>query len=291
MRTLFVLTCCLTLAAFAGAAEQQQENPQSKKKGQPTQAVVKPHTQAVVKPHTQAVVKPHTQAVVKPHTQAVVEPHTQAVVKPHTQAVVKPHAQVGGGAQLQPHHNVQTQHNLSTAPLRTTTQGQTKAQSFHPQHFNLANKPNPSIPNVTFRANNHIQGSEHWQGRNYAAFRSYSSQWHDRGWWQGHHNRIVFVFGGPYYWDAGYWYPAWGYAPNAYYAYDGPIYAGNADMDPGQVVANVQSTLQAQGYYTGEVDGILGPLTRAAIAKYQQDHGLVITSAIDEPTLASLGMA
>jgi peptidoglycan hydrolase-like protein with peptidoglycan-binding domain len=62
-------------------------------------------------------------------------------------------------------------------------------------------------------------------------------------------------------------------------------------MDPGQVVANVQSALQAQGYYTGEVDGILGPLTRAAIAKYQQDHGLVITSAVDEPTLASLGMA
>jgi len=265
MRILFVLTCCLALAAFAGAAEQQQENPQSKRKGQP---------------HTQAVVKPHTQAVVKPHTQAVVKPHTQAVVKPHTQAVIKPH------------HNVQTQHNLSsTAPLRTTTQGQTKAQTFRPQHFNLANKPNPSIPNVTFRANHHIQGSEHWQGQNYAVFRSYSPQWHDRGWWEGHHNRIVFVFGGPYYWDAGYWYPAWGYAPNAYYAYDGPIYAGNADMDPGQVVANVQSALQGQGYYDGEVDGILGPVTRAAIARYQQDHGLYITSAIDEPTLESLGMA
>src|SRR6266404_2754394 len=284
MRILFVLTCCLALASFAGAAQpQEQGSPERKKKGQPAQAVVKPHTQAVVKPHTQAVVKPHTQAVVKPHTQAVVEPHTQRVVKPHTQA--------GGGAQLQPHHNVQTQHNLSTAPLRTTTQGQTKAQTFHPQRFNLANKPNPSIPNVTFRANNHIQGSERWQGQNYAAFRSYSSQWHDRDWWRSRHNRIVFVFGGPYYWDAGYWYPAWGYAPNAYYAYDGPIYAGNADMDPGQVVANVQSALQAQGYYDGEVDGILGPLTRAAIARYQRDQGLYITSAIDEPTLASLGMA
>ncbi len=250
MRILFVLTCCLSLAAFAGAAEQQQENPESKKKEQPTQAVVKPH------------------------------------------------AQVGGGAQLQPQHNVQPQHNLSTAPFRTTTQGQTKAQTsrpqrlnFRPERFNLANKPNPSIPNVRFRANNHIQGSERWQGQKYAAFRSYSSQWHDRDWWRSHHDRIVFVFGGPYYWDAGYWYPAWGYDPNAYYAYDGPIYAGSAAMDPGQVVANVQAALQAQGYYNGEVDGILGPLTRAAIARYQQDHGLYITSAIDEPTLESLGMA
>jgi hypothetical protein len=186
---------------------------------------------------------------------------------------------------------LQSQQNMVKPKSHNLPAVQSNAQAFRPRHFNLANRPNRSIPNVTFRANNRIQGSERWQGQNYAAFRSYRSQWHDRGWWQSHHNRIVFVFGGPYYWDADYWYPAWGYAPNAYYAYDGPIYAGSADMDPGQVVANVQSALQAQGYYTGEVDGILGPLTRAAIAKYQQDHGLVITSAVDEPTLASLGMA
>jgi len=62
-------------------------------------------------------------------------------------------------------------------------------------------------------------------------------------------------------------------------------------MDPGQVVGNVQAALQEQGYYDGEVDGILGPLTRAAIARYQQDHGLYTTSAVDEPTLESLGLA
>src|SRR5438477_163012 len=86
-------------------------------------------------------------------------------------------------------------------------------------------------------------------------------------------NRIVFGFGAPYFWDAGWWYPAWAYDPNAYYAYDGPIYAYNG-LPPDQVVANVQSAVQEQGYYTGEVDGLLGPLTRAAIARYQQDHGL-----------------
>ena len=49
--------------------------------------------------------------------------------------------------------------------------------------------------------------------------------------------------------------------------------------------------LQQLGYYQGEVDGLLGPLTRAAIADYQRANGLVETSAIDQPTLESLGMA
>jgi peptidoglycan hydrolase-like protein with peptidoglycan-binding domain len=39
------------------------------------------------------------------------------------------------------------------------------------------------------------------------------------------------------------------------------------------------------------VDGLLGPLTREALAAYQGDQGLTTTSAIDEPTLDSLGLA
>jgi peptidoglycan hydrolase-like protein with peptidoglycan-binding domain len=100
----------------------------------------------------------------------------------------------------------------------------------------------------------------------------------------------VFVFGAPYYWNAGYWFPAWGYNPTAYYAWSGPIYAYN-NLPPDQVIANVQAELQQQGYYQGEVDGLIGPLTRGAIADYQRDHGLYVTSAIDRPTLQSLGMA
>jgi len=45
-------------------------------------------------------------------------------------------------------------------------------------------------------------------------------------------------------------------------------------LPPDQAIANVQATLQQQGYYRGEVDGELGPLTRAALANYQRDHGL-----------------
>lgn len=60
----------------------------------------------------------------------------------------------------------------------------------------------------------------------YAAFYNYGRRWHDRGWWNSHYSHIVFVLSGWWYWNAGYWYPAWGYDPYAWYSYDGPIYTG-----------------------------------------------------------------
>ncbi|HMF80057.1 MAG TPA: peptidoglycan-binding domain-containing protein [Candidatus Acidoferrum sp.] len=163
---------------------------------------------------------------------------------------------------------------------------------FKPQHFNVAKQPNTAkAPPVKFQQGRHIEGSQNWQGQNYAVFRNYHSEWHDQGWWHSHYgNNIVWTFGAPYYFSSGYWFPAWGYAPNAYYAWDGPIYAYNR-LPPDQVIANVQAALQQQGYYQGEVDGLIGPLTRGAIADYQRDHGLYTTSTIDEPTLQSLGMS
>jgi Putative peptidoglycan binding domain len=134
---------------------------------------------------------------------------------------------------------------------------------------------------------------EAFAGRQYWAFRNYQRQWHDSGWWDHNCDRIVFVtvysqpF--PFYFDAGYWYPAWGYYPDSYYPYDGPIYGYN-DLPPDQVIANLQTQLYNEGYYDGPIDGILGPDTRAAIADYQADHGLAVTAAIDEPTVESLGL-
>jgi hypothetical protein len=168
-----------------------------------------------------------------------------------------------------------------------------KNKPVKPQHFNLPKQPNTAkAPPVKFQQGRRIEGSQNWQGQKYAVFRNYQSQWHDQNWWHNHYhgNNFVFVFGAPYYWNAGYWFPAWGYSPNAYYAWDGPIYAHNR-MSPDQVIANAQSALQQQGYYHGEVDGLIGPLTRGAIADYQRDHGLYTTSTIDEPTLQSLGLA
>jgi hypothetical protein len=129
-----------------------------------------------------------------------------------------------------------------------------------------------------------------FSGQQYAAFRNYHREWHDRSWWRSHYNRIIFVNGGWYYWNVGYWFPAWGYAPSAYYAYDGPIYGYNG-LAPDRVIVDVQSQLQRDGYYDGPVDGLLGPMTREAIAAFQADHGLAVTSVIDEPTLATLGIA
>jgi Putative peptidoglycan binding domain len=158
------------------------------------------------------------------------------------------------------------------------------------RHFDLKTGPKAEITTVKFRENNRIINSERWTGPRYAAFRGYRAQWHDRGWWRAHHSRIILIGGGWYFWNAGFWYPAWGYDPGyAYYPYDGPIYAYN-DLPPDQVIANVQAALQEQGYYQGEVDGLLGPLTRAAIADYQRDQGLYTTAAIDEPTLEALGL-
>jgi hypothetical protein len=166
-----------------------------------------------------------------------------------------------------------------------------KNKPLKPQHFNLPKQPNTAkAPRVKFQQGRHIAGSQNWQGRQYTVFRNYKSEWHDQNWWRGHYrNNITFVFGAPYYWNAGYWFPAWGYNPNAYYAWDGPIYAYNR-LPPDQVIANVQAALQQQGYYRGEVDGLIGPLTRGAISDYQRDHGLYTTSTIDQPTLQSLGM-
>ena len=167
---------------------------------------------------------------------------------------------------------------------------QSNGKKYKAQRFNLASNTRPTkFAAVTYQQNRRIWGSQNWQGNNYWAFRNYRPAWHDRVWWRNHYNRVVFVYGGWYYWNSGWWYPAWGYDRNAYYAWDGPIYAYNG-LPPDQVVANVQAALQAQGYYQGEVDGLLGPLTREAIAGYQRDHDLYMTSAIDQPTLESLGM-
>ena len=128
-----------------------------------------------------------------------------------------------------------------------------------------------------------------FSGGRSSAFRNYHRQSHNRSWWRSHYDRIVFVGGGWYFWNTGYWYPAWGYDPGYYYPYDGPIYGYNS-LAPDQVIVNVQAQLQRDGYYAGPVDGLLGPNTRQAIADFQADHGLAVTSAVDQPTLATLGL-
>lgn len=165
-------------------------------------------------------------------------------------------------------------------------------QAIKAQHANFRAQPRPEqVPAVTFNQSYRIQGADQWQGEQYGVFRSYHPELHDQGWYRSRYDRVELIGGGYYYWNAGYWYPAWGYDRSAqYYAYDGPIYVGSHAEPPDRVIADVQAVLQQQGYYKGEVDGLLGPLTRQALTAYQSDNGLYTTAAIDEPTLSSLGM-
>jgi Putative peptidoglycan binding domain len=170
---------------------------------------------------------------------------------------------------------------------------QVNVQQIKGQHTNFRAQAQPQkIKSVTFNQNYRIVNAERWQGPQYEVFRVYQPGWHDSGWYRSNFARVELIGGGYYYFNNGYWYPAWGYDPAAqYYPYDGPIYVGQRAEPPDQVIADVQAALKDMGYYQGEVDGLLGPLTREALTAYQGDHGLYTTAAIDEPTLDALGMS
>ena len=165
-------------------------------------------------------------------------------------------------------------------------------QKIKTEHASFKAQPKPDkVPTVTFSQSYRIEGSDRWEGQKYERFRSYRPEMHDQGWYQSHYTRVEVIGGGAYYWNEGYWYPAWGYNSSAqYYPYDGPIYVGSSAEPPDRIIADVQAVLQEEGYYEGEVDGLLGPLTRQALTAYQADNGLYTTAAIDEPTLASLDL-
>jgi Putative peptidoglycan binding domain len=150
--------------------------------------------------------------------------------------------------------------------------------------------------NVLHNRAGNVRVTNNWRGARfndsrYAAFHNYKREWRGRDWWHSHCSRVVFVLGGWWGWNGGYWYPAWGYDPYGWYSYDGPIYTGYADVTPDQVLVNVQVALRDQGYYAGAIDGDMGPQTRAALAAFQADNGLAVTSTVDQPTLQTLGVA
>ena len=281
MRILLVLTCCFGLASFAGAAQQDDENQkQGKKKGGGNA-----QSQQVTTPQTGKVYKAGPGG--GRHTQNFQQPGTVTYKGTGKNAKNWQGPVTGGNPNLSGQTNVSAK---NTTFNKSVNKNITVNKNFKVQKFNLSKNPNPKYQAVKFNGNYHISGAQNWKGSKYVVFQNYHPQWHDQWWWSSHHNHIVFVFGAPYFWDAGYWYPAWGYDPGATYYHDGPIYASNPEYDPGQVVANVQSALQQQGYYQGEIDGILGPQTRAALAEYQSAQGLEPTGAVDEPTLETLGM-
>ena len=302
-----LIGCSLTLAAGVKAEQENPDNPK-KKPVQKSTAVQKQQLPPKQHPMTNTRVQgPHTQhkAAAIPnnvkihdgnaskqqlHTLPAVQskklPAVQSKKLPAVQSNKLPAVQSNKLPAVQANKLPAVQSNLPAV------QANKKAvQNFQPKHVNFHAQPNTAIASVTYNQHYRINGSQNWKGNHYAAFRSYHPQWHDRGWWSSHHNHVSLIGGGWYFWNAGYWYPAWGYDTSAaYYPYDGPIYVGNNATPFDQIVADVQSTLQEQGYYHGEVDGLLGPQTQEALAAYQSAQGLDATASIDEPTLAALGL-
>jgi hypothetical protein len=84
--------------------------------------------------------------------------------------------------------------------------------------------------------------------------------------------------------------------------YNGPAYAAShydlrlrgefqklsAGVLPDLDVRAAQSFLTFRGYDPGPIDGLLGPLTRSAIAEFQHANGLAETGTVDPALLAAL---
>jgi peptidoglycan hydrolase-like protein with peptidoglycan-binding domain len=58
-----------------------------------------------------------------------------------------------------------------------------------------------------------------------------------------------------------------------------------------ELTKNVQSALKEQGFYYGEVTGLNGPDTAAAVKRYQIRNGLEVTGTLTKETLDSLDLA
>ena len=72
-------------------------------------------------------------------------------------------------------------------------------------------------------------------------------------------------------------------------AYDSPA-AGPSDDSAEAQVVNIQARLQRQGYYHGQIDGIMGPDTRRAIGRFQRDKGMEPSGYLNSETLRALGL-
>jgi len=135
-----------------------------------------------------------------------------------------------------------------------------------------------------------------------------AANWHSN-WDRRHshffHNRFFvfddgFWFGldpGFFPWDY-YPYYAYDYYPYDYYPgyyadvepqyYDEGVYSDTPVQDP--TVSAVQTDLTKKGYFNGPIDGIYGPATRDAVARYQIAKGLSVTGSLSGDTLQSLGL-
>ena len=73
----------------------------------------------------------------------------------------------------------------------------------------------------------------------------------------------------------------------------GPLYQALPSNQPRlhrSEVIELQESLSARGFEVGEIDGLLGPASRAALRDFQMDSGLIGDGFPDRKTLAKLGV-
>jgi Putative peptidoglycan binding domain len=180
--------------------------------------------------------------------------------------------------------------NLKTARAsQQTAGGNLQKSSASLQRTGGGNSRRTGAVNFTAKHKLDPQTSErlrHWNGNVSSASQAHwNCHHHDHDWWKHHCIAFIFFDWGWWGWWDGWWYPD----PYYYANYSEPIY-GYGGLSPEEVVGSVQSALQQLGYYSYAVDGTMGPLTRAAIGRYQADNHLPITYTVDPATLGSLGI-
>jgi hypothetical protein len=295
-------TLLLSIAAFAVAAapvfgedqNDQKKQKQNKPAPQTQQRQVNPVPRSYT-PKVQQQLTARTQALQnKPNfNKQTYTPKTYAPPVQNQAPVVKPPQQdlSANTNTNQTNQNNWNRNNWNRNRPRTdVVTNQTNTNN------NVRNRDWQNNPNKNRNWNNNTSKNRNWNNNNTSTFtfeqarRNHRHDRHDRSWWRSHYSRISLFAGGYYFWNDGYWYPAYGYDPYyRSYTYDEPIYGYN-DLQPGDVITNVQTALQEQGYYQDAVDGLIGPRTRAALSAFQRDRGLSITAAIDGPTLQALGL-
>jgi hypothetical protein len=82
------------------------------------------------------------------------------------------------------------------------------------------------------------------------------------------------------------------YYPYDYYADSLPDNSNAYNIDPADsaTIQAVQRQLLSLGYYNGSIDGVFGPSTRDAVAKYQIANHLNVTGSLSADTIQSLGV-
>lgn len=58
----------------------------------------------------------------------------------------------------------------------------------------------------------------------------------------------------------------------------------------GEDARKLQEGLKEQGFYEGKIDGIIGPITKEALMKFQESKGFAATGNLDSQTASALGL-